>query len=103
MRQSPELTEFYECYLGWLNQGAPHQEPFSRMEGLCSQVRFFAYHSGYDRERLEQEIRLQFIDASLCSFYPFHRSGMEFSVERTRAECHLNPKRIAWVKEHANA
>jgi len=101
MAQSEELTEFYTSYLAWLEEGAP-AEPFSRQEGLCWCLNYFAVHCDYDAEKLLDEMCDQFREADLSVRYPFHRDGSEFSNERTLAACHLNPKRIQWVKEHSN-
>lgn len=99
MPQSEELTEFYRSYAIWLEEGAPQWEPFSRTEGLCWSVLYFATHCGYRSEALLHELREQFEAAGLSQGYPFDEGGMAHSKARTNATMHTNPKRIQWVRE----
>lgn len=92
---SKTLKEFYSAYATWLDFGAPNFKPFSRAAGLCTNL--FVFTKNRDAYA---EMESQFNDAGLDSNYPF--GGEEDYMDRSAArQQHLNPKRIEWVKEHA--
>lgn len=102
---SDELKAFYRAYLAWLEAGAPEGMPFLRGLGLCSSVPDVVTRAySYD---VRQEMKRQFREAGLNSTLPFnsHPGATEdlpnYGDECNSGACHLNPKRIAWVREHA--
>lgn len=101
VNQSKELTEFYRAYAKWLDEGAPHMQPFVRDDGLCINIRKMV---GY-RFGLRAEMQEQFIQhMGKPMFYPFNvsKSCRPYLVEANAYECHLNPARIQWVRDHCN-
>lgn len=108
MTQSKELTEFYQAYKKWLEEGAPAERPFFRYWGLCSNFTAWAHDYGaMNRQTIftvGRELTQQFADAGLDIFMPFNamKGGDNYTEEAASHQTHLNPKRIQWVKEHAN-
>lgn len=99
--QSKQLTQFYQAYSDWLDIGAPDKKPFWRMFGLCAnlsdmQFRFDIYDS------VDREMQSQFAELGKTYGIPFNEDRVDYYKEKERAECYLNPKRIAWVKSHLN-
>jgi hypothetical protein len=94
MAQSQKLTDFYNAYNNWLNDGAPAHELFSRETGLCSCI--IMWLPGYLQII---EMRSQFAAASLSTCYPFNEEFDDYLAD-TNKGAHLNPKRIQWVKDH---
>lgn len=110
--QSELLTQFYRAYAGWLDDGAPQAvQIFQRDAGLCGNVMSWAAAIGKDglhRKLLRDELRMQLKHAGMDMDYPFSPADAPcgphhyyHSIEQTRLICHLNPKRIEWVRDHA--
>jgi hypothetical protein len=98
--QSKELTAFYRAYAQWLDRNAPNLQPFRRNEGLCRAL--LTYGTELYPERVfhaDDEMDRQFEDAGLDVSYPFGKD--EYALHRSAATMHLDPKRTAWVREHA--
>jgi hypothetical protein len=99
--QSPELTEFYRAYAKWLDVGAPEGDPFTRMCGLCSNLADFLVQRRITYAgKFQKELSRQFKQADLRIDYPFGGETVYFR-EQTHDTMHLNPQRIAWVRERA--
>ena len=96
-KQSEKLTQFYQAYAQWLDDGAPQDAPFTRTCGLCYNLR-----KSSKSLKLLKEMWEQFTSAGLHEDWPFHNSFIEYDQEGNADKCHLNPKRNAWVREHAN-
>ena len=96
--QSPELTQFYRDYLAWIDAGAPEpHEVFSRSEALC--VNYQSWQIAKDTlDASLYKFGLQFTAAGLSTLSPFNSELADLIDEQNRAACHLNPKRIAWVR-----
>ena len=99
MAQSKELTAFYNAYHNWLLDPVEYS-PFSKNEGLCSSIRRFACFNEEHEMKLLYEIRQQFKKSGLWSVSPFHQNLDYYFQESDAGLCHLNQKRIAWVKAH---
>ena len=101
MPQSKELTEFYQAYAKWLDEGAPIDGPFLRYEGLCG-----ATHGTLNGIKIRRELRQQFAEAGFPMkgrhYFPFNNSTGEFLLEVDERRSHLNPLRIKWVRDHCN-
>lgn len=94
------LKAFYLAYSTWLDEGANGHPIFSRHAGLCSNVSWFGRHHGLSYRTandLEDELKMQFADASMDSTYPFDDCTSYCSNCNDETQ-HLNPKRIAWVR-----
>lgn len=109
-KQSETLTAFYRAYAAWLDEGAPEHPTLSRGYGLCQNLCNYCDDAGLSRAEVCEaidDLDTQFIDAGFEPNYPFNpgRSAEylkeKYAGERHDGECHLNPARIAWVREHA--
>ena len=102
------LVSFYRAYWVWLEDGAPEKNEnphnFERGYGLCSNlfIYFTTKDGDVDRDAYtaKREMRHQFSKAGLDDNTPFNPGGDYFS-ESFDCLCHLNEKRIEWVKLHA--
>ena len=102
MTQSPELTEFYQFYRSWLQDGAKPSHSVLRSVGLCSALHHFGLSRHMSSERLEElhdEFVGQLQKAGLNKAFPFNSSYDTYLRETESHAAHLNPKRIAWVQE----
>ena len=102
--QSEELTALYKEYLKWLEQGAPDKEPFFRDAGLCHNliIRAFIVDGNEAAMRVSVELRSQLYAAFASPTYPFNADSRDYLNEANSKKCHLNPKRIKWVRDHCN-
>lgn len=103
MKQSKELTAFYNAYNDWLEAGAPEENEynFHRHGGLCYNIIYIgaiAYGTKKLVGELIPELKEQFEKAHLDKDYPFGR--WIYLVARYNDTQHLDPNRIRWVKSH---
>lgn len=87
------VAKFCRAYVKWLDRGAPEREPFWRWFGLC-------YNSGiFELDDIVGDI---LEDEGLDPDFPFNGGNEDMYKEEARdGIMHLNPERIAWVREHA--
>lgn len=99
---SDELKAFYRAYLAWLDDGAPEPGAFRRDTGLCGNL-WAAIPERAARIQARDEMRDQFKATGLSRSLPFNTGydTPDYGDESFVYRCHLNPKRIAWVREHA--
>lgn len=97
MKQSDNLTKFYRAYLAWANDGAPKNNIYNFWPayGLCYNARLYDSWGGQ-----RNEMRAQFMYAGLDVEIPFNVPS-SYKHESAENTCHLNPRRMAWVREHA--
>lgn len=96
VKQSAELTEFYRAYAKWLDDGAPTNAVFTRRTGLCTNMETYPM-------RVSDEMIYQFQFAKLDEVFPFNEGYYQnYREESRRQRCHLNSKRIQWVRDHCN-
>lgn len=98
-KQSKELTEFYRDYLAWYDSGCPDGS-YSRVDGLCMAIEVFSKTHGIAIDKYGhaiEEMQQQFWDAGLRRGFPFESIDEYFRSD----DLTTNPKRIAWVREHA--
>lgn len=103
MAQSQSLTNFYNAYAEWLEANAPEHPVFDRGSGLCLQLLRYCIDFGVDvdaRHAHMDEFTEQLTQAGLCDRYPFDIDDQSYLSSSRRMTCHLNPNRIAWVREH---
>lgn len=96
MKQSALLTAFYMAVLRYIKTGENLHE-FTRFKPLCSLLHSFASN----REQWNQlynEMRQQFEDAGLSRVHPFNAAYGELLQYHDHYQ---NPKRVAWVVDHA--
>lgn len=104
LEQSPTLTEFYRAYRDWLDNGAPEQHPiFCRGDGLCLNCSIWMDQTGNNASCIDTEMVAQFRAAKLNGWLPFNtgENTISYMYETRNYLCHLNPKRIRWVRERA--
>ena len=85
---SPELLKYFSDWLTWAENGAPHEQPFSRKRGLCSNVPIdvdFELGALLERE----------FDAGTT--YPFGGEA-RYNADSFAGTHHLQPDRLAWVR-----
>jgi hypothetical protein len=73
--------------------------------GLCGNLRFWALNglclNNREYVHLYDELTQQLERVYGSSLHPFHASCEVWNGEAYSHCCHLNEKRIAWVREHA--
>ena len=106
MKQSSELTKFYNDYNEWLINGALHSNKFEFTRGGCLYTNLSRWQekNGYKQERffpskMLYEMQHQFHNAGLTNkYYPF---GSLNYVNHTKNNTHhLDQNVINWVKSH---
>lgn len=97
MNQDEILKQFYQEYCDWLMAGAPKHPSFKKHHGLCSAL-FLWLEPGF-KERVLTRLREHLSNSGLSTLFPFNSSGRNYFQESRNNACHLNPKRIAWVKQ----
>ena len=97
IRQSKELTAFYNAYNEWLEAGAPEENKygFSGYDGLCCSI---VVYTRTPFSKIAVEMESQFAGAKLSKTYPFTRSN--FIDRYDSGTLHLDPNRRRWVKTH---
>ena len=95
--QSIELTSFYNNYMRWIEQGSPSHPIFKKYYGLCGNVRRFAVMRG---DKLQEEMKGQFIKAGLHECYPFNKDGNSYHEECLFHHTTSNQERLQWVLDH---
>lgn len=102
---SEELKRFYREYLAWVEAGAPLSTVFTETRGLCCNLLDWSKNTYPNRRKyieLSEEQGSLFMAAGLSISFPFHDDDTgEYYRECERDAAHLNPKRLAWVREHA--
>jgi hypothetical protein len=93
------LKAFYIAYLAWIDAGATQSKTFSRGVGLCSNFDEYMLRAGLDFPKIGEEQRAMYVDHFNYSCYPFHESSFQYADECWSDTCHLNPKRIQWVRD----
>ena len=97
MAQSKELTQFYQ----WWLEESQKDDPIESVKsyGLCYNLYSYCGIHNLDGYCLNCEMTNQFRKEGLCGIYPFN-SDNSYSEEVFSDSCHLNPKRVQWVKDH---
>lgn len=97
MTISPELYDFYVDWLAWVDRGAPDMEPYDRSVGLCPSLDWYIGHAGApDWLRMEQGDLFELDERD--PNYPF--GEREYWEHAKGCSQHLDPARLAWVREH---
>lgn len=96
-----ELKRFYRELQEWLDDGRPEHPTFDADYGLCSNAYDYGEYFLDDGCAIADEQTDLFYDAGLDGEYPFndlHDNYMKESRNKTLMD---NPRRLAWIKEHA--
>lgn len=94
---SEALKEFYAAYAEWLDAGAPQAKPFVRNNGLCLNLLLKMPLPYEETNAAFEEMSEQFHEAGLDTLFPFDTREEYHTCDNM----HLNPRRIAWVRAHA--
>ena len=97
MKQSHELTAFYNAYNDWLKNCAI-DNIFSCCTGLCHNLAMYCNRHLIDKRILLLEMKNQFLTAGLDIDYPFGRKQYIYRIVNNNS--YLDPNRFAWVKAH---
>lgn len=96
------LTEFYRDYAAWLDAGTPDGTIFHNGSGLCANLHKWEAASGLRYGELAAQMCWQFKAAGLDWVVPFNSGDLKSYEREVRSKtCHLNPARVAWVRERA--
>ena len=94
------LDQFLRDWLRWaLNPQRSSQ--FHPHYGLCTNLTFWCVEE--DEAALQFELRDRFTASGLDPDYPFNLDGLEYGNAARAGTMHLNPRRLAWVKEQLDA
>lgn len=105
--QSTLLKDFYYW---WANNGTEGFRPDDRL-GLCASLGTYVWRVLWKedftipeeeefwniREKIQQEMKQQFVDAGLNRIYPFNHTYEHYVKESSSGGCLLNPYRVEWV------
>lgn len=100
-KQSNELTAFYQAIQKWIDEGCSWENKFfSPRFGLCANLLNYCDQMGIESvwHVLREELFMQFTDARLDESFPFDESYEAFRLSLSK---YTNPKRLAWIKQHA--
>lgn len=102
------LTNFYRDLQAWIDAGCPEPNPhfFRKRRGLCANLDAWCekqHDLSYEQWRvLDLELTSSFQEAGLDICYPFNEgSRMQFREEAYDLAMYENPKRLEWVRNHA--
>ena len=90
--------QFYREIQKWISEGMKAHPIFRKDVGLCSVYFLWGCHTN----NKIHNIRDDFEAAGLHSDLPFNESLLDYNKERTTDSIYMNPRRLAWIKEHAN-
>lgn len=82
---SPDLIAFLKAWYEWATNGAPDNEPYSRLVGLCA-------NCDDTHPAAFPELEALFEDD-----YPF--GAEDYRARQSADTMHECPKRLAWVRE----
>ena len=103
------LTQFYKEMQAWVDAGFPTGS-LSTTHGLCTNLRIHVWETrGITPREVEDrilqlagEMRDQFVAEGLDPVYPFNGGFADFDLESISCTKYTNPKRLDWIKQHAN-
>ena len=94
----PVQRQFYREIQKWISEGMKDHPIFHKDVGICSTYRLW----GHLNKNKIHDIETDFETAGLHSDFPFNENLLDYTEERTADSLYMNPRRIAWIKEHAN-
>lgn len=94
----PVQRQFYRDLQKWISGGMKSHSIFHKNVGLCS-----TYHLwGHLNKNKIHDIETDFETAGLNPTYPFNENRLDYNEEKAADSTYINPRRLAWIKEHAN-
>ena len=98
-----KLKDFLQLYMDWVDDGAlePTILGFIRGSGLCDNLRRYSemMGNGSNARELTEELMTMFWKDGLNTKFPFDYGFQDYCDKGMNSECHLNPKRIAWIRQ----
>ena len=94
------LTQFYKEMQAWVDAGCQRHPLFIIRVGLCGNL---AKWDSEHKTQLYEAQLTQFKSAGLNIAHPFDCNISYFERERERYLLYKNPKRLDWIKRHANS
>lgn len=95
------LKEYLQSVQVWIEQGCPRNAPYIVTCGLCRNTYNFFPGDWEAIEKLQRELEDAFCADGLDPDYPFNSSGEDYDNDCFTLSMWENPKRLAWVKKHA--
>jgi hypothetical protein len=100
MQLSSDLIAYLKDWYRWATNGAPEGKPYCRSYGLCGNLQYFTIGMRFDKYQWctgKWNLRIELETLFNEEPYPFgklnYRTARYFEIQ------HLDPKRLAWVKE----
>lgn len=95
------LKEYLRSVQAWVAQGCPESGIYSHGFGLCRNTFGFLPGDWEAIEKLRSELKEAFRADGLDPNYPFNSSGKDYDNDCFTHSVWDNPKRLAWMKKHA--
>lgn len=95
------LKAYLQSVQAWVEQGCPKSGIYSHGFGLCRNTFRFLPGDWESSEKLRIELEEALMADGLDPEYPFNSSGEDYDNECFLLSIWDNPKRLAWVKKHA--
>ena len=95
------LKEYLQSVQAWVEQGCPHNAPYTATCGLCRNTYRFLPDDHEASEKLRRELEDAFKADGLDPDYPFNSVAEDYDYECRMLTVWKNPQRLAWVKKHA--
>ncbi len=103
MKSSPTLLAFYKWWMESFSEEPKLSltTPAERCSGLCGNLALYVYLAKVNTgefNSIRNEMTEQFKAERLDPLLPFNATIGHFFMEADNRVCHLNPKRVLWVK-----
>ena len=103
MNYRKKISEFYTSYLLWVANGAPHDDPYARNWGLCSNLQSFCHDNNIkdtDAQKLQETQRDMFTENNLNIAHPFNLTLQLYNISSFSWTQHENLQRLDWCRAH---
>ena len=94
----PVQRQFYREIQKWISRGMKDHPIFHKDIGLCVTYRLWG---AYTNNKIHSMVN-DFTTAGLHHVFPFNESRPDYNKELWTDSIYMNPRRLAWIKEHAN-
>jgi len=94
---SSELKKFYQEVWAWVQGGCPEHRVFKKHYGLCHNLR---YWSCVNEDLISEQDCLFGLSGGNVD-YPFNIGHLDWACEANNGSFYKNPKRLAFIEEHA--
>ena len=94
----PVQRQFYRDIQKWISEGMKDHPVFRKYVGLCSTYHYWSRHTNNKIHKIGDDFKT----AGLYQVFPFNENVLDYNKERLAYSIYMNPRRLAWIKEHAN-